>query len=148
LRSALALSRAHRNVQVERLCLTDIAHLEGVTGNTAQALVRFDEVIDSFLRVGDRADLNAALGYLAMLLDRCRRPEGAVTLYGASQGVTWVVGLLDWVDRAREALGSTRFDACLAAGAAMTFAETVAYARAEITNALTALTAAGPPTAT
>jgi predicted ATPase len=143
LRSALALSRMHRNLHIERLCLTDIAYLEGALGDRAQALVWFDEVIDSFLRAGDRGDLNAALGYLAMLLDRCGRPEVAVTLYGASQGVTWVVGLFNWVDRAREELGSGRFDTCLAAGAAMTFAETVSYARDEIANARKALTAAG-----
>jgi predicted ATPase len=142
LHSALALSREHRNLHIERLCLTDIAHLEGALGDPAQALVWFDEVIDSLQRAGDRGDLNAALGYLAMLLDRCGRREVAVTLYGASQGVTWVVGLLDWVDRVRDALGSERFDARMAAGAAMTFAETVAYARDEIASALKALAAA------
>jgi predicted ATPase/class 3 adenylate cyclase len=145
LQSALALSRAHRAVHHERICLMEIAHLEGLSGDPAQALIRFDEVIDFFLRSGDHEDLDATLGYLAMLLDRCGRPEVAVTLYGASHGVTWAVGLLDWVDRAREALGAERFDACLATGASMTIAETAAYARAEIANARKALTAAGPP---
>jgi hypothetical protein len=142
LRSALTLSRAQHDVHMERMCLIDIAYLEGVFGDPAPALVGFDEVIDSLARANDHADFNAALGYLAMLVDRCGQPEAAVTLYGASHGVTWVVGLLDWVDRARDALGSDRFDAKVAAGAAMTFVETVAYARAEIANALTALTVA------
>jgi predicted ATPase len=141
LRSALALSRAHRDVHMERMCLIEIAHLEGAIGDPAQALVWFDEVVDSMLRAGDHEDIAAALGCLAMLLDRCGRPETAVTLYGASHTVNWVVGLLDWIDRTREALGSDRFDACEAAGAAMTFAKTVAYAQGEIASALEALTA-------
>jgi predicted ATPase len=143
LRSALSLSREHRDVHLERLCRAEFAYLEGVIGDPAQALAGFDALIDSRLRIGDQHDLAVALGYLALLFDRYGRPEAAATLYGASHGVTWVVGLLVWVDRAREALGPERFDACRAAGEAMTFAETAAYARAQIAHALEAPHAAG-----
>ena len=43
-----------------------------------------------------------------------------------------VVGLPGLVDHLRTILGSTRFDECVAAGAALEFADAVRYARLQI----------------
>ena len=63
------------------------------------------------------------------------RHEIAATIYGNTTSYASTIGVIDLlgvVDHLRSALGSKRFDECVAAGAAMELADSVRYARLEI----------------
>jgi tetratricopeptide (TPR) repeat protein len=136
-REGLIYSREHRLAMEEGQLLYSAARLEAVYGDLDEALESLDVAIDAFHRAGNRSLLALALAYLAVLFDRVRQPDIAVSVYGASAGypgvsVAAVPGLPDTVEHLRDTLGPAVFDACLAAGQAMELGEAVAYARRQI----------------
>jgi class 3 adenylate cyclase len=74
-------------------------------------------------------------GLLASLFTRIEQPEIACTLYGAISAMPSIVvapGLPATVEHLRGAIGTTRFDECVATGAAQPISEAAAYARRQI----------------
>jgi hypothetical protein len=134
-REALAYSREQQVPYVEMACCQDAAGLEAVHGDLHTGLVMFDTAIDSCHQSGNATDTIGTMGTLAIFFDRFERAEPAATIYGATTvhtGTSWVVGLPELVDHLRAVLGASRFDECVAAGAAMDLAQAVQYARAQI----------------
>jgi predicted ATPase len=134
-RETVAYSREHRVSYVEVATAEDAAGLEAVHGDLGTGLALFDATIDSWHQSGNIADTVGTLATLAILFDRFDRAEPAATIYGATTrgtGTGWVIGLSDLVDHLRAVLGASRFDECVAAGAAMELAAAVQYARAQI----------------
>ena len=135
LRQGLEYTREHRLLFLEAFFTRDAAALEAWHGEFDEALELFDRNIDSLHRAGDVAHLTSTLGYLVVLLDRIAQPVAAATVYGTTTRqatVNRVSDLAVVVDRLRAALGSTRFDECLAVGAAMNTAEAAQFARQQI----------------
>ena len=119
----------------ETLIARDAARLEALHGNLVDGLALFDTTLDSFHRTGLGSNVAQTLGELTTFFDRFDRPEIAATIYGNTTSYASTIGvidLLDVVDHLRSALGSKRFDECVAAGAAMELADSVRYARAQI----------------
>jgi predicted ATPase/class 3 adenylate cyclase len=135
LREALVVTRDHRLVQWEAIVSIDAAGVEAVHGDPGEALILFETAIDSLHRAGDVGNTALALAGLAVLFDRLERPEIAATLYGASRlrvDTGWVTHLHGVVNQLRTILGDSRFDDCVAIGAAMELTDAVAYARDQI----------------
>jgi hypothetical protein len=135
LRQGLEYTREHRLPVFEAFFARDLAALEAVHGELDPALALFDSNIDSLHRAGDVAHLSSTLAYLAVFFDRIDQPDIAATVYGATArhaSVTRVINLAVVLDHLRDVLGQTRFDQCLAAGAAMEPADVVQYARRHI----------------
>jgi hypothetical protein len=135
LREGLLCSREHRVPIWEAIIAPDAARLEAAYGELDTALELFDTSIDSQHRAGNIANVSTTLAGLAVLFDRIEQPEVAATIYGASARST-SVGIVPNVpvtlEHLRLVLGDTRFDQYVAAGAAMEFADAVAYAREQI----------------
>jgi predicted ATPase len=138
MREALVVTRDHRLVQWEAIVSREAAALEAVHGDLDEAFALFETAIDSLHRAGDVADIAIALADLAVLFDRLERPAIAATLYGAGRhhgDIGWVTQLPDVVNHLRMVLGDAGFEDRAAAGAAMEFADAVAYARDQIQTA-------------
>jgi predicted ATPase len=135
LREALVVTRDHRLVQWEAIVSQEAAGVEAVHGDPGEALILFETAIDSLHRAGDVGNTALALAGLAVLFDRLERPEIAATLYGASRlraDTGWVTYLPGVVDHLRTVLGDSRFDDCVAIGAAIELTDAVAYGRDQI----------------
>jgi hypothetical protein len=135
LREGLAFSQLHRLAIFEAFFLRDAAALAAVCGNPDEALELFDSNIDALRRNGDVAHMATTLAQLAMVLARLGQPVAATTLFGATVDyatVTRVADLGAVVYELRAALGSSQFDQCLAAGAAMGLSEAAQYAQEQI----------------
>jgi predicted ATPase len=136
LRQALAVSQDHRVVHWETIVAREAAALEAVHGDLDKAFALFEAAIDSLHRSGNHGlELSVALADLAVLFDRLERPEIAATFYGAGRqhgDIGWVTDLPDVVNHCHIVLGEAGFEERVAAGAAMEFADAVAYARDQI----------------
>lgn len=135
-RQALACAREHRLAFWEPLIGQQAAGLEAVHGNLDQGLTLFDTTIDSWHQAGDFASLTATLAYLAVFFDRFERPEVAAFLFGSTNHTTAFMPteLPAVAEHLRAVLGATRFDECVATGAAMELADAVRYAHHHIDN--------------
>jgi predicted ATPase len=134
-RRGLTYARGHRLPVWEARLAREAAGLEAVHGELEQALALFDTTIDAFHRAGDVANAAVTLTHLAVFFDRIERPEIAATIYGASTrptSINMVTNLDDVLQHLRGALGETRFDDCVAEGAALEHADAVHYAREQI----------------
>ena len=80
------------------------------------------------------AHLPAAVAALAVYFDRTGQPETAATMYGITVHAvtTWLPAVPATLEHLRAALGESRFDECVAAGAAMEPGDAVSYARQQI----------------
>jgi predicted ATPase len=135
LREGIEYSREHRFVYVEAEIAYCAAGLEAVYGDLDQALELFDFAIDKYLSSADYPNAGLALASLASLFARADQPEIASTLYGAISGMPSVVATAELpatVEHLRGGMGATRFDECMAAGAALPISEAAAYAREQI----------------
>jgi tetratricopeptide (TPR) repeat protein len=135
LRQGLDYTRDHRLPLFEAFFARDVAALEAAHGERDEALALFDDNIDSLHRAGDVAHLSSTLANLAAFFDRIDQPDIAATVYGTTirhASITRVINLSFVVDHLRDVLGQTRFDQCLAAGAAMAPADAVHYVRRHI----------------
>ena len=135
LREGLIYANEHRMPVWEANIAFLAAGLEAVHGNTDRGLEMFDTTIESFQHAGAIANTAATLGSLATIFDRFERPDIAATLYGATTDhahVSAISGLPGLVDHLSTILGSTRFEDCVATGAAMGLADAVRYARLQI----------------
>jgi tetratricopeptide (TPR) repeat protein len=135
LRNGLVYTREHRLPYWESILARDAARLEAVHGELEQALELFDNTIDSFHRAGNTASVAATLADLAVLFNRLERPDTAATIYGTSthhDSAKRTDNLRDVLEHLRASLGPTRFNECVAAGAAMDPADAVQYARRQI----------------
>ncbi|MEA3213884.1 MAG: hypothetical protein QOJ19_40, partial [Acidimicrobiia bacterium] len=148
----LAYARQHRLTIFEASILRDGARLESVIGNVDRALALYDSAAESQHRSGNVANLVGTLASLAVCFDRVGRFEAAAVLYGATNHVLGTA-LNDrpvtsvrpaTVVHLRTVLGDAEFDRCVAAGAAMESAETVQYARQQISCTREALVAVEP----
>ena len=134
-RQGLSYARDHRLPFWQARIAREAAALEAVHGDLEQALTLFDTTIDSFHRAGDHANVGGTLADLAAFFDRIERPESAATLYGASTHyglVNLVRNMPDVVANLKAVLGETRFDTCVATGAAMEGIDAVQYAREQM----------------
>ena len=135
LREGLIYAKEHRMPVWEANIAFLAAGLEAVHGNRQRGLEMFDTTIESFQHAGAIANTAATLGSLATIFDRFEQPHIAATQYGATTDyghVSALPSIPGLVDHLRTILGSTRFDECVAAGAAMELADAVRYARAQI----------------
>jgi predicted ATPase len=137
MREALVVTRDHRLAYLEAIMYREAAALEAIHGDLDEAFALFETAIDPLHRGGNRVDVAVTLVELVVLFDRLERPEIAATLYGAARHVDygWVTHLPDIVNHLRMVLGEAGFEARVVAGAAMEFADAVAYARHEIHEA-------------
>jgi tetratricopeptide (TPR) repeat protein len=134
-REGLAYTKQHRLLLLDAVIAREAAELEAVHGSLEQGLALFDTTIDSFHQSGEIGQLAATFAHLAMFLDRYEQPDIAATIYAATIRYPYtaiVVGLDATVDHLRSVLSQTRFDECVAAGAAMELSEAVQYARHHI----------------
>ncbi len=134
-RQGLAYTRGHRLPFTEEAIAQDAAGLEAVHGDLAEGLELFDTTINRLHQAGNVADVAGTLATLAGLFDGFERPEIAATIYGASNrlgNAVWVINLTRVVEHLRTVLGASRFEECVAAGAAMDLGDAVRYARDQI----------------
>jgi hypothetical protein len=137
LHEGLEFARRHRQPYAATMIVQDLVELEASRGDLDQALVLFDTVIESLLRNGNVGNLAASLVNMAVALDRLGQPEIASTVYGAgshllSGAAIVVADVSGAVDHLRVVLGESRFEECVARGAAMTVADAAHYAREQI----------------
>ena len=114
LREGLDYAIEHRLRYFEAIIAREAAGLEAVHGNLEEALSLLDAAIERFQQAGADATLSQSLAYLAVVFDRCARPEIAATVYGASAsnaGIHAVIDLPDALAHLRAALGDAAFDA-------------------------------------
>ena len=133
-RQGLAYARENRLPFYEAVIAQDAAGLEAVYGEFQQGLELFGTTIDSFHQAGN-VMLEGVLASLAGFFDRFERPEVAATLFGTGthyDSTSWVVGVAGVLEHARTALGASRFDECVATGAAMELGDAVRYAHQQI----------------
>jgi predicted ATPase/class 3 adenylate cyclase len=131
----LDYARAQRLPLWEGLIARDGAALEAAHGDRDRGLALFDSAINLCHQSGDITNLAVTLANLALFFDTDEQPDVAATIYGATTpyaSTVMVVGLADGVDHLRAALGDSRFDECVATGAAMELGEAVRYARHHI----------------
>jgi predicted ATPase len=134
-REGLEYCQQHRNQQFGAVIAQQAAGLEAVHGQLEHGLTMFDSTIDSFHQAGDVANVAATLASLATFFDRYEQPEIAATIYGSTTAHTstaMVVDLPATIDHLRTVLSESRFDECVAAGAAMELAQAVQYAHQQI----------------
>ena len=134
-REAVTYSREHRVPYVEMTIAQDAAGLEAVHEVWGRASRCSTPRSTPSCSPATPPDTVGTLATLAILFDRFDRSEPAATIYGSTTlhtGTSWVIGLPDLVDHLRTVLGASRFDECVAAGAAMELAQAVQYARAQI----------------
>ena len=139
MRESLKYTRDHRLPFFEALVLRDVASLEALHGDRAEALALFDAALELFHGAGDVSNVNATIGYLAVFFDRVAEPVTAATLYGIIEtygGIDLVPELPDVVDDLRQTLGEDRFDEAIAIGRGLGVAEAVHHAREQIQAAL------------
>jgi len=135
LREALVYAEEHRLRLGEATVAREAAGLEAVHGDLTVALAMFDAAIDGFHRAGNVASLAETLANVAVFFDRVGQPETAATVYGASANhasIHTVITLPKALEHLRAVLGTTAFDNCAAAGAAMEVSDAVRYTRRQI----------------
>jgi predicted ATPase len=135
LQEGLLFVRDHRIPYLDPIIAREAAELEAIHGDLGQGLVLFETVIEAFYRAGEVGNLHIALAHLAVVFDRFEQPAIAATLYGTSGhhgDLAWVLNLPGTVEHLHAVLDDTKFNQCVAAGAAMESADAVAYARDEI----------------
>ena len=148
LREGLAYSREHRLPFYEAVIARDAAGLEAVHGDLDQGLELFENAINSFRQAGEIANLAATLASLAVFFDRFDRPEIAATINGATThhaSTVMVANLPAAVEHLRAVLGASRFEECVAAGAAMELGDAARYAHQQIHLARTELVGVSSP---
>ena len=100
-----------------------------------ESLGWFEAAIDSFRRVGNVGQLTITLASVPALFERIDLPEAAATLYGAitaAGGDHHAPDLPELGRRVAAALGTQRFDECVARGASMDLTEAALYAGEQI----------------
>ena len=131
----LAYSRRHRIVLFEAVIAREAAGLEAIHGQREHGLTMFDSTIDSFQQAGDVSNVAATLADLATFFGRFEQPEVAATIYGSTtehSSTAMVTTLPATIGHLRTVLGDSKFDECVATGAAMELAEAVQYAHEQI----------------
>jgi predicted ATPase/class 3 adenylate cyclase len=139
LRESLDYTRDHRLPFFEALVLRDVASLEALHGDSAEALALLDAALELFHGAGDVNNVNATIGYLVVFFDRVAEPATAATLYGIIEtygGIDLIPELSDVVDDLRQTLGEDRFDEAAAIGRGLGFVDAVHHARWQIQAAL------------
>jgi predicted ATPase len=124
--------------------LTAAAHaelgiLEVLRGRPGQARALLDQALELTLAVGSTPFVTLYIAAYAWLAFAEGDPERAALLEGAAEGLRQRVGLPKWpllrpveadlVERARQRLGTGRFDQAFSAGSALTQREAVAIVR-------------------
>ena len=137
LREGLAYARQHRLPFWEVIIGPDLARLEAVHGDPDQALVLFEDAVESFHQVGNSSHLFLCLAGMAVVYAHLDRPEIAATLYGhiREQPAVLAAAASDMATVAnlvRSIVGDTVFEKCVSAGAAMDLTDAVRYARHQI----------------
>jgi hypothetical protein len=134
-REGLVYAREHRQPFFEANIAREAAVLEVVHGDLETGLRLFDTAIETLHQAGNIGQLALTLADLAVFFDRFGRPDIAATIYGTTThhaGTVLVADLPAVVDHLRTVLGETRFDECVATGAARELADAVQYAREQI----------------
>ena len=113
------------------------ASIEAMYGDLDRALDLFDVAIASQHQANNVAHTAAALASLAVCFDRLDSHEIAAIIYGASSvygSANRVKGLRHACEHLAESLGPSRFEQCVAQGAAMTLTDAVRFARQHISR--------------
>jgi hypothetical protein len=133
----------------EALITRESASLEASHGNADRALELFDAALDSLHRAGNLAHLAVTLADLAACFDGSGQFEIAATIYGTVGhffvDTSVVTNLPTALEHLHGTLGDSRFDECVAAGAAMELPDAVRYARDHIRRARDELAASRAP---
>ena len=125
LEAAIAIGQEADSWYVVNMAVVSAMSLRARRGDTAEALVRFGDVIRTLDELGDRAHLVTVLRNLAILFARIDEPSSVATLLGfLDQAGNPTFGAeadrLDLVrSSGRDALGETRWNELHALGAAM-----------------------------
>jgi predicted ATPase/DNA-binding winged helix-turn-helix (wHTH) protein len=122
--------------------------LAAVDGRLAAALTEFTHVLEQWDRLGNEMSELWVLRYLVVLLNRVGASQDAAVLAGALLAAQdrhpnfgpYGNPFEAAVEHVRERLGASTTDESFAAGAGLTYAETVAYARRAIQSAERAVT--------
>ena len=138
---AVILTREERIPWWEAFAAFESDGLETLHGDPDTGLDLFDAVITALHLAGNGTDPPVAVAALAVYFDQAGQPETAATLYGTTVHAvtTWLPAVPATLEHLRAALGESRFDECVAAGAAMELGDAVAYARQQIRAARAAL---------
>ena len=134
-RQAISYGQEHRLLLFVSIAKANAVPLEIAHGDLDDGLVLFDDIIDSFHQAGNLSHLTFTLLDLVVVFDRLQRHDAATTLYGTTTHLDSALrprALPDAVGHLRTVLGAQRFDACVAAGAAMEVSDAVRYARGQI----------------
>lgn len=145
-REGLAYVQQHGVHFFEGFIARDAARLQLVDADPEDALALFDAAIDSFHQAGNIAQLTITLASATSLFERIDRPEAASTLYGAIAcqpgSGHHVPDLPELADRLASKLSEDRFHGCVSSGAVMDLSDAAHYARQQIHQARSELTAA------
>ena len=145
-REGLAYVQQHSVHFFEGFIARDAARLQLVDADPEDALALFEAAIDSFHQAGNIAQLTITLASATSLFERIDRPEAASTLYGAIAcqpgSAHHVPDLLELADRLASKLSEDRFHECVSSGAVMDLNDAAHYARQQIHQARSELTAA------
>ena len=138
-RRALDIARRSGSRMVAAMVTRELAGMEARFGDTSRALDLFDETIDSVHQTGTLSHLGATFAELAIHLERVGLVAAAATMYGAAirdaRSAAIFARRPELPDRLRQTLGLSAFDENRAVGTAMTAAEAVRYAHAQIAAA-------------
>jgi predicted ATPase len=138
-RDALSYVRAHRLPIIEALAARDSALVEAHHGDIRDAYALIDGAIDAFHRAGDVADVMFTLAGLARLFGRDGHPRDAATVYAtcmrSSAGAGWNSALETGMAEVRAVLGEDEYQACIAFGTRLGYAEAVQHAHERISDA-------------
>jgi hypothetical protein len=119
-------------------CLVSIAHASRLLGEPGRAKRNYLRVMDMMAEAGNRPAVTGMLFFLSSVEGELGQHERAVRLLAAAQSAREITGHLapaaaqrmmgDPVEAAREAIGDETVERALAAGRAMDYDATVAYA--------------------
>jgi predicted ATPase/DNA-binding SARP family transcriptional activator len=136
------LAREAGNRWIQAFALTEVLSLEAREGRPREALARYADVVDLWYRGGDWANQWLSLRHVFGILVQLRANLGAATLHGAlaAAGAAYALPIeasdaeriTALVDELRERLGPGAFASAVRRGAALSDAEIVEFARAQI----------------
>jgi ATP/maltotriose-dependent transcriptional regulator MalT len=147
LRRSAELGSHAGNRWIRAFALTEVHWLNGRHGNLVDGLAGYADVIDTWHRGGDWANLWLSLRHVFGILTQLQLHEAAAVVHGAlvAAGAAYALPfepgdaerLEQTAERLRTVLGAAPFAAAVRRGTAMSDSEIVSYVHAEIARATT-----------
>jgi tetratricopeptide (TPR) repeat protein len=142
LHRGLSISSASGNRNVANHLLLNLSRQEAMHGDRQAALDYLSRTIRNYHDAGNASLLDGALAVVAFLMNQLGRRAPAATIAGSAYNTLTAISvpeLITAIADLREVLGEEPYESLARAGKAMTTAEIVSYAYAQIDEAKTVL---------